>query len=130
MIVGIGHDLVHVPRLAKLLQRWDQRFLDRVFSPGEQAYCRKFHDPAPSFAARFAAKEAFYKALSGGRSLPLWFRDAEVVHDVGAALRLEMSPRARELADAAGVRQVHVSLTHDGEFASAVVILEGDLVRG
>jgi len=130
MIVGIGHDLVHVPRLAKLLQRWDQRFLDRVFSPGEQAYCRKFHDPAPSFAARFAAKEAFYKALSGGRSLPLWFRDAEVVHHVGAALLLEMSPRAREIADAAGVRHVHVSLTHDGEFASAVVILEGDLVRG
>ena len=124
MILGVGHDLVHVPRLARLLQRWDQRFLDRVFSPAEQAYCRKFHDPAPSFAARFAAKEAFYKALSCGRSLPLWFRDAEVVHEVGAALRLEISPRAKELADTAGVRYMHLSLTHDGEYASAIVVLE------
>lgn len=124
MIVGIGHDLVHVPRLARLLQRWDQRFLDRVFSPGEQEYCRRFHDPAPSYAARFAAKEAFYKALAGGRSLPLWFRDAEVVHEVGAALRLELSERAKTIAAESGVRKVHLSLTHDGEYASAVVVLE------
>jgi len=125
MIVGIGQDLVHVPRLARLLQRWDQRFLDRVFSPAEQLYCRRFHDPAPSFAARFAAKEAFYKALAGGRTLPLWFRDAEVVHDVNTALHLQMSDRARALAEKSGVRHVHVSLTHDGEYASAVVLLEG-----
>ena len=125
MIVGIGQDLVHVPRLARLLQRWDQRFLDRVFSPAEQAYCHRFHDPAPSYAARFAAKEAFYKALAGGRSLPLWFRDAEVVHDVNTALRLQMSDRARAIAEEAGVRTIHVSLTHDGEYASAVVLLEG-----
>jgi holo-[acyl-carrier protein] synthase len=125
LIVGIGHDLVHVPRLARLLQRWDQRFLDRVFSAAEQRYCRRYHDPAPSFAARFAAKEAFYKAVSSGRSLPLWFRDAEVVHDVGAVLRLELSDRARRLCDEVGVARIHLSLTHDGEYASAFVVLEG-----
>jgi holo-[acyl-carrier protein] synthase len=124
MIVGIGCDLVHVPRVARLLQRWDQRFLDRVFSPAEQAYCRRFLDPAPSFAARFAAKEAFYKAISRGNTLSLWFRDAEVVHEVGRVLRLELSPRAQELASAAGVSRTHLTLTHDGEYAGAYVVLE------
>lgn len=125
MIIGIGHDLVHVPRVARLLARWDRRFLDRVFSPAEQAYCRRFVDPAPSFAARFAAKEAFYKALSRGKPLGLWFRDAEVVHDVGKALGLLLSERAAELAREAGVVQSHLSLTHDGDHASAFVVLEG-----
>lgn len=124
MIVGIGQDIVHVPRIARLLRRWDQRFVDRVFSPGEQVYCRRFRDPAPHLAARFAAKEAFYKALSSGRALPLWFRDAEVVHRHGQVLKLELSLRARELARQAGVSRSHVSLSHDGDYATACVVLE------
>lgn len=125
MILGIGHDLVFVPRIARLLEKWDQRFLRRIFSPGEQEYCQRFRHPAAHFAARFAAKEAFYKSLSHGRPLKLWFRDAEVVHQVNQELRLQLSPRAEEMAKQAGVTAVHLSLTHDGEYAAAYVVIEG-----
>lgn len=117
VILGVGHDLVHVPRLRRILDSRGQRFLDRCFSPEEQAYCFRFRDPAPHFAVRFAAKEAFYKAASRGRPIGLWFRDAEVV----AGPTLALSTRAGELV---GHARVHMSLTHDGDYASAVVVLE------
>lgn len=124
MILGIGHDLVHVPRFEAVLTKWGQRFLDRLFTSEEQRYCRDMHRPARHLAARFAAKEAFYKALSRGRQFPLGFLEAWVSHAPGVALQLELSPKARELADAQGVVATHLSLSHDGDYASAVVILE------
>jgi len=124
VILGIGQDLVHVPRMAALVGKWGQRFLDRVFTAGEQAYCRARQDPAPHLAARFAAKEAFYKAIARGRELPLYFRDAEVVHEPRAGLSLRLSEKAQRIAAEAGVGAVHLTLTHDGEYAAAVVVLE------
>jgi len=127
LIVGIGHDLVFIPRITEMLERWDQRFLDRIFSPGEQRYCAQFIAQVQPrhFAARFAAKEAFYKALSRGRTLGIWFRDMEVVHETGLSLRLGLSSKAQGAADTAGVEKVHLSLTHDGDYAGAFVVLEG-----
>jgi holo-[acyl-carrier protein] synthase len=125
MIIGIGHDIVFVPRMAEVIERWQQRVLDRVFSPGEQAYCHAHREHARHFAARFAAKEAFYKAASRGKPLPLRFRDAEVVHARGQELRLELSDRARDITRDLGIVAVHLSLSHDGEYASAFVVIEG-----
>lgn len=113
-----------MPRVARIVERWDRRFLDRCFSPDEQSYCLRYRDPAPHFAARFAAKEAFYKALSRGKPVGIWFRDAEVVrHDAGGPT-LALSPRAERLAQEEGLTRIHLTLTHDGEYASAVVVLE------
>jgi len=126
MILGVGHDLVHVPRVARLLARWQGRFLDRVFTAAELDYCLAL-TPAirpQRLAARLAAKEACYKALSQGRSLGIWFRDIEVVRDASRAPRLVLSPRAQGIADAAGVTALHLSLSHDGEYASAFVVLD------
>jgi holo-[acyl-carrier protein] synthase len=120
VIVGVGQDLVHVPRLARIVERWDRRFLDRCFSAEEQTYCLRYRDPAPHFAARFAAKEAFYKALSRGRPMGIWFLDAEVVRGPS----LVFSSRADRLVREERLTQVHLTMTHDGEYASAVVVLE------
>jgi len=81
----------------------------------------KYRDPAPHLAVRFAAKEAFYKALSRGRPMGIWFRDAEVVRGEDSIM-LALSRRAEALVE--GDTRIHLSLTHDGEYASAVVILE------
>lgn len=124
MVLGIGHDLVHVPRMARVIARWDDAFLDKVFSRSEQAYCSRFADSAPHFAARFAAKEALYKALSRGRALGLGFGDVEV-RRVGPAPVLALSSRAQELLEQAHVVATHLSLSHEHEYASAFVILEG-----
>jgi holo-[acyl-carrier protein] synthase len=126
VILGIGHDIVHIPRFASVLDKWGQRFLDRLFTAEEQRYCLAMHEPARHFAARFAAKEAFYKALSRGRQFSLGFLEAWVSHVVGVELRLVLSPKALTLAQQAGVGigTVHLSLSHDGDYASAFVVLE------
>ena len=129
MILGIGHDIVYVPRFEGVLDKWGQRFLDRLFTAEEQTYCRAMHKPARHYAARFAAKEAFYKALSRGRQFPLGFLEAWVSHTVGKDLRLVLSPKALTLAEAAGVIGVHLSLSHDGDYASAFVVLESAAPR-
>jgi len=124
VILGIGHDIVHVPRFQAALDKWGQRFLDRLFTGEEQSYCRSMHSPARHYAARFAAKEAFYKALSRGKQLPLGFLEAWVSRSAHGELQLVLSPKSLTLAQAAGVVALHLSLSHDGEYASAFVVLE------
>src|SRR4051812_17065162 len=115
MIRGIGHDLVHVPRIADIIERWGLAFLRKVFSEAERAYCGERAAPAQHYAARFAAKEAFYKAVSGGRTLPLGFRDAELVHRPGNSFALEVSSKARTQMAALYATTIHVSVSHDGQ---------------
>ena len=123
MVLGIGCDLVRVPRIEAALARWQKRFRDRVFTDGEQRYCDRLAAPARHYAARFAAKEAFYKAIARGRDLPLTFVDAEGVAGDGE-LSLRLSPHAAGIARAEGVAGVHLSLSHDGDYALGFVILE------
>ncbi|MBI5510966.1 MAG: holo-ACP synthase [Deltaproteobacteria bacterium] len=125
MIIGVGHDLVSTLRFARVAARFGQRFLDRIFIDDEQRYCRELANPTRHFAARFAAKEAFYKALSRGVPLRLGFRDVGVSHVRGASLKLWLSPVAAALAHDAGVVHTHLSLSHDGDYAAAMVVLEG-----
>ncbi len=126
MIVGIGVDLVRIARIRRAVERWQERFLDRVFTPEEVAYARRRRDPAEHLAARFAAKEATLKALGTGLTMGVRWREMEVRRARGQRPELALSGRTAELGAARGVRSLHVSLTHDGEYAMAQVLAEGD----
>jgi len=124
--ISIGVDLVNIPRMRDVIARWDDRFLRRVFTDAEIAYCRARRDPVPHFAARFAAKEAAMKALGTGLSLGVRWRDLEVRRDRGQAPRLLMHGRSREIGLARGGRAMLVALTHDGDYALAQTMLVND----
>jgi holo-[acyl-carrier protein] synthase len=124
MIVGIGMDLVEVARLRSFHQRWGQPGLDRLFAPGEIRYCLAAADPAPSLAARFAAKEAFFKALGTGWGVGGDWREVQVQRDPGAAPRLRVAGRAARSLSAHPGASVHLTLTHARSTAGAVVVIE------
>lgn len=125
-VVGVGVDLAQIGRLRRVLERWDDRFLRRVFTEEEIAYCRRRRDPAQHFAARFAAKEATLKALGTGLSLGTRWREMEVGRERGQAPTMTLHGRCREVALARGGRRVLVSLTHDGDYAMAHAVLLSD----
>ena len=126
MIVGIGVDVVHIPRIRGAIERWQERFLGRVFTPDELAYARRRRDPAEHLAARFAAKEATLKALGTGLAMGARWREVEVRRARGEPPRMALSGRTAALGAARGVRVLHVSLTHDGDYAVAQVLAEGE----
>ncbi|HEV2149272.1 MAG TPA: holo-ACP synthase [Longimicrobiaceae bacterium] len=129
MIVGIGTDLVQVARVWALLERKGDRALRRLFTPAEVARCRGGRSPRESFAARFAAKEAFFKALGTGWGRGGAWTEVEVVSAPSGAPSLRLHGSVAALAEAAGVRRVHLALTHTDELASAYVVLEGGAGR-
>ena len=126
MIVGVGVDLVVISRIRRLMERWQNRFLQRVFTPDELAYALRRRDPAEHLAARFAAKEATLKALGTGLTLGVRWREMEVQRVRGARPTLALSGRTQTLGSARGVRVLHLSLTHDGDYALAQVVAEGE----
>jgi holo-[acyl-carrier protein] synthase len=126
VILGVGIDLVRIERVRQAMARWQDRFLQRVFTDGELAYARRRRDPAEHLAARFAAKEATLKALGTGLSMGVRWREMEVRRARGEPPRLALSGRTAALGAARGVRTFHVSLTHDGDYAMAQVLAEGD----
>ena len=124
MILGIGIDLCEVSRVERLLDKDRDRFVRRVFSEGERDYCDARRRPAIHYAARFAAKEAFLKAV--GTGWRLGWRQVEVVRGPSGRPELSLFGPAAEVAARKGVRRTHVTLTHTLEIAAAVVVLEGD----
>ena len=125
-IAGLGVDLVSIPRMRGTIDRWQERFVERVFTDHEIAYCRARRDPAPHFAARFAAKEAGLKALGTGLQLGVHWRELEVRREREQAPTLVISGRAREIGLARGASRMLLSLTHEGDYALAQAILVGD----
>lgn len=123
---GVGIDLTRIPRVRRMVDRWDERFLRRVFTDGEIAYCRRRRDPIQHFAARFAAKEATLKALGTGLSMGIHWREMEVRREPGQAPTMTLHGRSLEIARARGGRRVLLSLTHDGDYAMAQALLLGD----
>jgi len=124
MLVGTGIDLVEVPRIARSLERFGERFLRRVFTEEEIAYCAARGAPAESFAARFAAKEAAAKALGTGIQQGVTWREMEVRRLPGQRPTLHFTGRARAIAGQLGVTRVSLSLTHTRALAMATVHLE------
>jgi len=127
MIVGTGIDTVSIARFEKLIALRGDRFLRRVFAPGEIADgARRGRGTAPFFAARFAAREAFVKALGTGFVPGASLRDIEVKTNGLGRPELAFSDRLEGMLKARGVTRCHLSIAHDGDSAQAIVILEGD----
>lgn len=125
MIVGIGTDMIEISRIEQSIEQFGERFLDRIFTPGEISYCQqKKKHSAESFAARFAAKEAAAKALGTGISRGISWKEIEVQRQPGGPPTLRLSGRAREIADRLGIARMSLSLTHSRELALAVAIAE------
>ena len=111
-----------------VIARWDERFLQRVFTAGEISYCRRRRDPVPHFAARFAAKEAGLKALGTGLRMGINWRELEVQREPGQEPRLFLSGRSRDLGLRRGGRRMLLALTHEGDYAIAQAMLVDDEV--
>lgn len=113
MIIGIGTDIIEVARVREAAARWGERFLRRVFTDRELAYCFKRNDPHPHLAARFAAKEALIKAV--GHAVPY------------AAIEVLNEPSGRPVLlfpDAPPLCTAHLTLSHERQYAVATVVLE------
>ena len=124
MIVGIGLDVVAIERISRSLCEEGGRFEALVFTAAELEACAARADRADALAARFAAKEACFKALGTGWAEGVSFRQVEVKGVEGGRPELRLSGPAAERAAALGVRAMHVSLTHSAGVAAAVVVLE------
>jgi holo-[acyl-carrier protein] synthase len=125
MVIGLGTDLIEIERIEQSVARFGQRFLERVFTPGEIAYCHAKKGSAESFAARFAAKEAGAKALGTGISRGVSWKEFEVKRKPGQRPELHLSGRAAEIARELGVTRMSLSLTHSRQMSMAVVVAEG-----
>ena len=125
MLIGTGVDLIEVERIAHSIERYGERFLRRVYTDHEIAYCTGRRASAESFAARFAAKEAGAKALGTGISGGITWNEFEVARNPGGRPVLELRGRAALLAKELGVRAISLSLTHTGSLAMATVVMEG-----
>jgi holo-[acyl-carrier protein] synthase len=124
MLVGTGIDMIEIDRIAQSIERFGDRFLTRVFTPEEIAYCQRKKNSAESFAARFAAKEAGAKALGTGIQYGITWKELEVRRERGHRPNLHLTGRAGEMAARLGVRHISLSLTHSNNLAMATVHLE------
>lgn len=125
MIIGIGMDIARVDRMERAILRHGDHFRNRVFTPGEQAYCSRKAFPYESYAARFAVKEAVFKALGHGWTECGGYTSVEVVSGAHGKPDVTLHGHAREFADRLGVARVFVTITHDAGLAAAVAVLEG-----
>jgi holo-[acyl-carrier protein] synthase len=121
--VGLGIDHCEVERIRSAIRKHGRRFLERVFTPGERAYCDAFRrDPETHYAARFAAKEAAAKALGSGIAMGVNWREIEVTRAPGAPPEISIYGKARRRAERLGIGRFLLTITHTDDLASAVVI--------
>lgn len=125
LIIGIGVDIIEAERVKRLIERFANRFGEKIFTPREVAYCRRFRDSGRCYAARFAAKEAVFKALGTGLTQGVKWREVEVVNFPGGSPEVFLSGRTAALAKERGVQKVLLSLSHGKSEAIAFVLLEG-----
>jgi holo-[acyl-carrier protein] synthase len=124
MILGTGIDLVEVERIRSSFQKFGERFLRRILRPDEIAYCLSHRDPAPFLAARFSAKEAVSKAFGTGIGSQLGWLDVEVGRQESGQPFVILHGNALKLLAERGGRTVHLSLSHTGDHATAIALLE------
>ena len=121
-MLSTGVDIIEIPRIRRVLERYGQRFLDRIFTVDEIAYCR---GRAPNLAARFAAKEAAMKALGTGVKGVGW-KDIEVVRHESGAPAIKLHQRGERRAQRLAVQEISVSLSHSREYAVAFVVVRSE----
>ncbi|MBF0538626.1 MAG: holo-ACP synthase [Nitrospirae bacterium] len=120
MIYSVGVDITQNDRVKEIVDKWGERFVNRVFTEGESRYCLSRSSPICSLSGRFAAKEAFIKAC--GR--PTAFKDIEVVSDTSGKPSLRLHDGAEGCLRALGITASHLSISHERQYSVAVVILE------
>jgi len=123
-ILGIGTDIVEVGRIEKLLTDKREEFLARVFTQTETEYCRTKARPAVHFAARFAAKEAFMKAIGTGWSQGVGFSQIGVANNEDGKPNLVVTGEAKAILDGLGPSFLWLSVSHTREYATATVVIE------
>ena len=124
MIIGVGIDNVQTKRMKEILLKWADRVENRVFDEKELEYSKSKGESHLHLAARFAAKEALFKALGKGLSEGMTWTDVTVQNDEAGKPHIQLKRKAKDIADQMGVATIHVSLTHTDDSAVAVVILE------
>jgi holo-[acyl-carrier protein] synthase len=124
-ILGLGFDATDIPRISDAIARYGDRFVRRIFTDGEIAYCTRRRNSAPHFAGRFAAKEAAMKALGTGHSRGVLWKDIEVFRTYGPP-QLRLHGTAARLADRMNVRSSLLTITHSEALAMAQVLLLGE----
>ncbi|MEA1940342.1 MAG: holo-ACP synthase [Candidatus Caldatribacteriota bacterium] len=123
MIIGCGIDLVGIKRIEKIINKWGDNFVDRIFTPLERQYCKEKKNGFQSYAGRFAAKEAMLKALGLGLSRVGW-KEIEVINNRSGQPIMKLSGKLKGIASEKGVDNIFVTISHTKEFAIAQVILE------
>ena len=124
MIQGIGIDLVENDRIEKIIRKWGQKFLQMVFSEEEINYCGKHIQASIHYGARFAAKEAFLKALGIGLGMGVKLREIEVVRGDQGKPDLSLRDEAHLQIEKREIKRIHLSLTHTKKYSTAIVLLE------
>ena len=124
MIYGVGTDVVEIARIDKALERWGERFAERILCPTELARWRCHKQPASYLAKRFAAKEAFTKALGTGIKAPANWHGVWVTNRSSGKPELEFSKPLQSLLSGRGISRAHLSLSDERGVALATVILE------
>lgn len=125
-IVGHGIDLIECERIGHILRDHPDRFLDRILTPAERAYCERMKDPVPHIAGRFAAKEAILKVLGTGWRGPISWTDIEVINDQAGQPHVTLSGPTAEIAASKGITKVLISITHTANYGAASAIGLGD----
>jgi len=123
-IAGVGTDLARIERFRRFVQEGKSGIVDRIFTADERRYALAMKDPSPHLAARFAAKEAFLKALGLGLREGISWQDMSVERDDLGKPSMRLKGRAAEIFQARGLLALHLSYSHDGDYALATVILE------
>ncbi|MCI0496024.1 holo-ACP synthase [candidate division KSB1 bacterium] len=125
MIFGIGIDIIEVARIEKQIEAESNSFVNKIFTDNEVRYCEtKIKNKAQNYAARFAAKEAFFKALGTGWRDGLSWKDIEIENDDLGKPSILLTGKSKQIIQENNISTVHVSLSHIREIAVAVVILE------
>ncbi len=125
MVIGIGIDIIETHRIAGMIERHGDRFIERTYTPGEIAYCRERKRFVEHFAARWAAKEAASKAFGTGIAAGIGWTDIEVVNEVTGKPTILFHGAAADYAAKLGVKGAHLSITHTEGYCAAMVVLEG-----
>ena len=124
MIVGTGIDIVNIDRIERLMTRWGSLFLARVFTDKEIRCCQQKARPPECFAGRFAAKEAFLKAIGWGLRNGIQWTDIEVENDSMGKPLFSLYRKAKEVCETLRIQNILLTLSHDRPFAVAHVLLE------
>lgn len=124
MIIGIGLDIADQTRIQQSIDRYGEQFLQRIFTEQEILLCQRYRFYAERYAGKFAAKEAFMKAIGTGLSQQITFQHIEVLNHPSGAPYIVTHDKAMEISKHLGVTHTHISLSHSANIAVAVVILE------